>query len=101
MALNKAEKQTYDNVRYFFNHVFERYKQLASLADLKSVRYDTDKSSTNTNYQEEKVLNASYYKDIVDTVKSIVERMQDKRYEDFIKYRFFEHLSIWQISQRL
>ena len=99
--MSKQDKQTYDNVREFFKHDFERYKQLAELADLKSVSYDGITSKDNVNHQESKVITAVYCKNIVDTVKSIVERMHDERYKKFIKYRFFEHLSIWQISQKL
>lgn len=68
MMLTKHEKQICDNVRYFFKHDFERYSQLAELADLKSVRYDATNSSTNINRQEDKVINASYYQEITDTV---------------------------------
>ena len=73
MALSKSEKQTCDNVRYFFKHDFERYKQLASLADLKAVSYDGIKAATSINNQENKVVTASYYKNIVDTVKKVID----------------------------
>lgn len=101
MTLTKHEKQICDNVRYFFKHDFERYSQLAELADLKSVRYDATNSSTNTNRQEDKVIDASYYQEITDTVIEVVERMQDRRLKSVIKYRYFEHLSVWQISERM
>lgn len=101
MALTKQEKQTYDNVREFFKTDFERYRQLAELADLKSVSCDGITSKDNVNHQESKVITAVYCKNIVEAVKNIVERMQDERYKKFIKYRFFDHLSIWQISQKL
>lgn len=101
MALTKQEKQTYDNVREFFKTDFERYRQLAELADLKSVSCDGITSKDNVNHQESKVITAVYCKNIVEAVKNIVERIQDERYKKFIKYRFFDHLSIWQISQKL
>lgn len=101
MALTKQEKQTYDNVRKFFKTDFERYRQLAELADLKSVSCDGITSKDNVNHQESKVITAVYCKNIVEAVKNIVERIQDERYKKFIKYRFFDHLSIWQISQKL
>lgn len=101
MTLTKQEKQTYDNVRKFFKTDFERYCQLAELADLKSVSYDGIANRNNTNHQENKVITAVYCKNVVETVKNIVERMRDDRYKKFIQYRFFEHLSIWQISQKL
>lgn len=94
MAMSKQDKQTYDNVREFFKTDFERYRQLAKLADLKGVSYDGIASKDNVNHQESKVITAVYCKNIVDTVKSIIERMHDERYKKFIKYRFFEHLSI-------
>lgn len=71
------------------------------MADLKSVNYDGIANRNNTNHQENKVITAVYCKNIVETVKNIVERMRDDRYKKFIQYRFFEHLSIWQISQKL
>ena len=40
MAMSKQDKQTYDNVREFFKTDFERYRQLAKLADLKGVSYE-------------------------------------------------------------
>ena len=101
MAMSKQDKQTYDSVREFFKTDFERYRQLAELADLKGVSYDGIASKDNVNHQESKVITAVYCKNIVDTVKSIIERMHDERYKKFIKYRFFEHLSIWQISEKL
>ena len=101
MAMSKQDKQTYDNVREFFKTDFERYRQLAELADLKGVSYDGIASKDNVNHQESKVITAVYCKNIVDTVKSIIERMHDERYKKFIKYRFFDHLSIWQISEKL
>lgn len=101
MTLSKKEKQTCDNVRYFFNHDFERYKQLASLADLKSVRHDGINSSTNTNHQEEKLITASYYRDIVETVEKVIERMQDERLKMIMEYRYLKRLSYWQIAQKM
>ena len=89
MTLTKQEKQTYDNVRKFFKTDFERYCQLAELADLKSVSYDGIANRNNTNHQENKVITAVYCKNIVETVKNIVERMRDDRYKKFIQYRFF------------
>lgn len=89
MAMSKQDKQTYDNVREFFKTDFERYKQLAELADLKGVSYDGIASKDNVNHQESKVITAVYCKNIVDTVKSIIEQMHDERYKKFIKYRFF------------
>ena len=93
MAMNKRNKQICDNVRYFFNHDFEKYKQLAELADLKAISYDGINSSTKINHQENKAVTASYYQNIVDTVKAIIERIQDKRYKQLLIYRHFEHLS--------
>lgn len=101
MAMSKHDKQTCDNVRYFFNHDFEKYKQLAELADLKAISFDGINSSTNINYQESKAVTASYYQNIVDTVKAIVDRIQDERYKQLLIYRHFEHLSFWQIAQRM
>lgn len=101
MAMSKHDKQTCDNVRYFFNHDFEKYKQLAELADLKAVSYDGINSSTNINHQENKAVTASYYQNIVDTVKKVIDRIQDERYKQLLIYRHFEHLSFWQIAQRM
>lgn len=71
------------------------------MADLKSVSCDGITSKDNVTPQESKVITAVYCKNIVEAVKNIVKRMQDERYMKFIKYRFFDHLSIWQISQKL
>ena len=101
MAMSKHDKQTCNNVRYFFNHDFEKYKQLAELADLKTVSYDGINSSTNINHQENKVVTASYYQNIVDTVKKVIDRIQDERYKKLLIYRHFEHLSFWQVAQRM
>ena len=101
MAMSKHDKKTCDNVRYFFNHDFEKYKQLAELADLKAVSYNGINSSANINHQENKVVTAFYYKNIVDTVKTIIGRIQDERYKHLLIYRHFEQLSFWQIAQRM
>ena len=101
MAMSKHDKQVCDNVRYFFNHDFEKYKQLAELADLKTVSYDGINSSTNINHQENKAVTASYYQNIVDTVKKVIDRIQDEHYKQLLIYRHFEHLAFWQIAQRM
>lgn len=101
MALSKQEKQTCDNVREFFKSDFERYSQLAELADLKSIHYDETPSTNNVNHQENKVITAIYCKNIVETVKSIIIRMHNECYRDLIKYRHLEHLSYSQIAQRM
>ena len=67
---------------------------------LKSISVTIANISAN-NKQAFLAITAVYCKNIVDTVKSIVKRMHDERYKKFIKYRFFEHLSIWQISEKL
>lgn len=84
MAMSKQDKQTYDNVREFFKTDFERYRQLAELADLKGVSYEGIASKDNVNHQESKVITAVYCKNIVDTVKSIIERMHDERYTSIV-----------------
>lgn len=101
MAMSKQDKQTYDNVREFFKTDFERYRQLAELADLKGASYDGIASKDNVNHQESKVITAVYCKNIVDIVKSIIERMHDERYKKFIKYRFFRSPIYLQISEKL
>ena len=37
----------------------------------------------------------------VSNVIKVVERMRDKRLKSVIKYRYFEHLSVWQIAERM
>lgn len=101
MTLTKQEKQTCYNVKNFFRTDFERYSQLAELADLKSVSYDGTPSANNVNHQENKVVTASYYKNIVDTVTTIIDRMHDERCKKALKYRHIQRLSIWQISERM
>ena len=101
MTLSKQEKQTCDNVRKFFKTDFERYSQLAELADLKSIRYDETPSANNVNHQENKMITTFYYKNIVETVKRIINRMHNECYRDLIKYRHLEHLSYSQIAQRM
>lgn len=101
MTLTKQQKQTCKNVRYFFKNDFEKYKQLATLADLKSISYNGTKVSTNSNIQEDKTITASYYKNIVDTIKTIIERIQNEQCKKIMKYRYFEHLSYWQIAQKM
>lgn len=101
MTLTKQEKQTCYNVRNFFRTDFERYSQLAELANLKSVSYDGTPSANNVNHQENKVITASYYKNIVDTVTAIIDRMHDERCKKALKYRHIQQLSIWQISERM
>lgn len=100
MTLSKQDKQTCDNVRIFFKTDFKKYSQLADLADLKSVRYDGTSSATNVNHQENKVITAFYYKNIVDAVKIIINRMHDERYKTLLKYRHLQHLSLSQIVER-
>ena len=101
MALSKSEKQTCDNARYFFKYDFERYKQLASLADLKSVSFNGNNTATNTNNQENKVITASYYQEVINMVKNIIERMQDKRLGKVLKYRYLDHLLFCQIADKM
>lgn len=101
MALSKSEKQTCDNVRYFFKYDFKRYKQLASLADLKSIGYNGFNSSTNTNNQENKVITASYCQEVINMVKNVIERMQDERLSKILIYRHFDYLPFWQIARKL
>lgn len=101
MALTKQEKQTCYNVKNFFKTDFERYRQLAEIADLKSVSYNGTSGANNVNHQENKTITASYYKNIVDTVIAVIERMHNERYKKVLKYRHIQQLAVWQIAERM
>lgn len=101
ISMNDKEKEIIKQVKRFFYKDYPKYKQLSVFADLSSVNFDGVKSSSNINYQEQRMVKAIEAKNIVEMVNTIIDNICDSRYKTILKECYLQNVPKWQVENEL
>ena len=93
-------KKTKNNVANWFEVEYSKYKRLANIPEISSVRMSlAPKSNVHANGIEDLTVTRANAKQVLEFVEAVINSLGD--YKPFLEARYIKKLQAWQIEERL